>query len=735
MTSYAERGNDRALGATVDSGWPAVIVTDPDLRVLHWSRSATAVYGWTEAEAVGRALGELVTDAVEAEAVGAIVGQLSAGESWDGTFRMRHKDGSSFVVHVRDTPVFAEDGRLVAIIGLSYPLGEDRLPILAAERGARSSAERATERLRRLQQVTAALSRAMTTDETIELVLSRGMELEGAGSGSIWLLDDRTGLLRFAGAVGMMPGVDQRYATIPVDADMPAGAVVRTKRPVYLRSRAHRDEAWPAIAGTPSAMEAIAVVPLVVDDRAIGCLSFGFPEVREFGEGERDFLAALANVCAQVIDRARLYEAERAASGRVAFLAEASRVLNTSLDYDVTVRRVVSLLLESFATIVVVDLLSPDGSVERAAMAAADPSKQDALESLRRNPIKPGSSGWEVLTTGNPRVIPEVSDETLRANTPDEESYRAAVAIDIGPALAVPLTARGYVIGVLYLARSRGAAAFDDDDVALAVDLAARAGSAVDNARMFAARAEVAETLQRSLLPPSLPDVPGVDLAARYRPLHSGLEVGGDFYDCYPVGDTWAFMLGDVVGNGPRAAAVTAVVRHTARAVAPYVRGPSAVVHAVREALVAGDDDEVFCTLLYGSISRGADGLDLDVVGAGHPQPYVLRAAGGIDRVPTAGSLLGIVPPVGLDPVRVTLAPGDTLVCVTDGVLEARHAPTWDTPAEGEAFFDEEGLLEVLRASAGGTADEVAGAIEAAVLEFTGGRAPDDVAILVLRAR
>ena len=612
------------------------------------------------------------------------------------------------------------------VIELPYAPGESpvvRLP----------PPESDTERLRRLQQVTAELSRAMTSEEVVGVVLRRGMELEGAGSGSMWLVDD--GALRVTGTIGLLPGVTRTFAHIPLDADLPAAAVVASRQPVFLRSRADRDTRWPALAGTPTAMEAIAVVPLVVDDRAIGCLSYGFPDEKEFGEGERDFLVALANVCAQVLDRARLYDAERAASRRVAFLADASRLLNSSLDYPTTLQRVVSLVLEAFAALVVVDLIGGDGQLERVAMGHVDPTKRDVLEQLRGNPVRPGTAGWDVLRTGEPRVIAEVTEADIRRAAADEQAYAAALAMDIGPAVVVPLTARGGVVGALYLARPRGAAPFGDDDVALAVDLAARAGSAVDNARLFAARTAVAETLQRSLLPPRLPDVPGLELAARYRPLHAGLEGGGDFYDCYAVRDGWAFVIGDVVGNGPRAAAVTALVRHTARAVAPYVPGPAEVVHAVRDAILAGGDDEVFCTLLYGAVDRAADGgVLLRVVGAGHPPPYVVRAGGTIDRVPTSGSLLGVVPPVGLEPVDVTLAPGDTLVCVTDGVLEARRAPSWDDPDPGGRFFDELGLVGVLRAHAGTTADELAGAIEAAVLEFTGGRAPDDVAVLVLRA-
>lgn len=716
------------------TGWPAVVVTDPAGVVVHWSASAAETYGWTAAEAVGRAARDLVVPPAEIQAAAEIGARLAAGDAWEGMFRVRHRDGSAFAAHVLDVPVVNAEGALVAIVGLSYPVGESRFPLLAAERALRTSAGRATERLRRLQQVTAELSRAMTTEEVAHTVLTRGMELEGAGSGALWLLDEAAGVLRLQGMGGSAPGLSSKFAALPLDAVLPGSHVVRTATPIYLRSRAERDERWPALVGTPSAMEAQAIVPLVVDGRCIGCLSFGFPEEREIGEGERDFLAALTNVCAQVLDRARLYDAERAASNRVAFLAEASRVLNGSLDYKVTLERVVAMLLEAFAAQVIIDLVGPDGAVERVAVGHVDPSKRAALTAIPATGVRPGTNGWEVLRTGTPRLIAEVSESYVRKVTTDEE-YEILSALSLGPTMIVPLTARGRVTGLLYVGRPQGDPAFGPEDLALATDLGARAGSAVENARLFAQRTSVAATLQRSLLPPRLPDVPGVELAARYRPAYAGLEVGGDFYDCYAVGDGWAFMIGDVVGTGPAAAAVTAVVRNTARAVAPFVDGPAEVAHCVREALVAGGDDEVFCTMLYGSIERLPEGgVRLGVVGAGHPHPYVVRAGGAVERIVTEGSLLGCLEPVGIEVVEVLLRPGDSLVGVTDGVLEARPAPTWEEPSGGTDFFDEARLRAVLEGAAGSTADEIAGAVEAAVLEFTGGRTPDDVAVLVLRA-
>lgn len=732
MTDQAERSE---TARAVESSWPAIVVTTPEGTICHWSDSATAVYGWTPEEALGRSIGEVIADPSETERGAEILARLAVGESWEGPFRVRHRDGSSFMAHVHDTPVNDADGRLVAILGLSYPVGEARFPLLAAERSARNAAERSGDRLRRLQQATVALSAATTTEEVAETVLRRGIELENAGSGALWLLDENESVLRFAAALGAAPGTRSRFAILPLDADLPGPAVVRTGRALYLRSVADRDAQWPALAGVPSAMEAQAVVPLIVEGRTIGCLSFGFPETREFGAGERDFLGALANVSAQVLDRARLHDAERRASARVAFLAEASRVLGGSLDYEQTLQRIVELLLDAFAAFVIIDVVDANGVPQHAAMAHVDPSKRSLIERLADVPLLPDTPVWEVLQTGIPRIVQQVTDEELRKAAGSEDRFEAAKEIALGSVMIVPMTARGRTIGLLFLARDRDAEGFTDDDLTLAVDLSARAAAALDNARLFAARTAVAETLQRSLLPPSLPDVPGLELAARYRPALAGLEVGGDFYDCFPVRDGWAFMIGDVVGSGPKAAAVTALVRHTARAVAPFVPGPAEVVHAVRDAIAASEDDEVFCTLLYGAIAQSGGGVVLSVVGAGHPPPYVVRTDGTIGRVATTGGLLGTLPAVGIEAVECVLTPGQALVCVTDGVLEARQAPSWDAPTGGDAFFDESGLVAVLERCAGRSADDIAGEVETAVLEFTRGRAPDDVAVLVLRAR
>ena len=285
----------------------------------------------------------------------------------------------------------------------------------------------------------------------------------------------------------------------------------------------------------------------------------------------------------------------------------------------------------------------------------------------------------------------------------------------------------GEVIGGLFLGHP-DPGVFTDAHEALLVGIAGQAAVAIDNARLFAQQSEVAHTLQRSLLPPVLPEIGGVSLAARYHPAGAGLEVGGDFYDVFPVEDEWAVMIGDVSGTGAGAAALTAVVRHTARAVARHVRRPSAVIKAVNDAILALEGSEQFCTLAYGhlrAIAHGG-GVELEIVSAGHPPGLVRRAGGTVDELQARGSILGQLREVEAVSMVVTLSPGDTLVLYTDGVTEAR--------SEDGSFFGDRRLAEVLATTAGADAATTAAAIEAAVIEFGGGKAGDDIALLVGQA-
>jgi serine phosphatase RsbU (regulator of sigma subunit) len=241
----------------------------------------------------------------------------------------------------------------------------------------------------------------------------------------------------------------------------------------------------------------------------------------------------------------------------------------------------------------------------------------------------------------------------------------------------------------------------------------------------------IAHVLQRSLLPPCLPEIPGVELAARYHPAEEHSEVGGDFYDAFRLGeDRWGFLIGDVAGKGPGAAAMTAVVRHTARATA-RVSGGLRVPEAVNAALLESDQDEGFATMAYGDLRLATGHLAVRLLNCGHPPAVVVKADGPIVAVEGSGPLLGQFPVINVEATKLTLWPGDVLVLVTDGVLEARAPRT--IPGSPARFLGEQGLAWVLAETRGQPAEAIAQRIEECVVAFSGGGPADDLAVLVLR--
>ena len=208
---------------------------------------------------------------------------------------------------------------------------------------------------------------------------------------------------------------------------------------------------------------------------------------------------------------------------------------------------------------------------------------------------------------------------------------------------------------------------------------------AIDNARLYSERARIARTLQESLLPPQLPTIPGVEVAARYVAAGEGIDVGGDFYDLFDLGGGWSVVMGDVCGKGPDAAALTALARYTLRATADQGRLPSEALAMLNDAVLRQRGDGRFITVAYARLAlNGTGGTRLTLSTGGHPQPIVLRADGTATPVGDAGTLIGVVEDPELSDSTVDLGPGDALFLYTDGVTEA-HAPDRILEAEDVA--------------------------------------------------
>jgi PAS domain S-box-containing protein len=247
--------------------------------------------------------------------------------------------------------------------------------------------------------------------------------------------------------------------------------------------------------------------------------------------------------------------------------------------------------------------------------------------------------------------------------------------------------------------------------------------------RANAARIELAESLQASLLPPRLPVVPRLDLAALYEPGGEDLAVGGDFYDLYRASPTaWTAVIGDVCGTGPAAVAVTAAARHSLHGLSMNATGPAATLRGLNATLLADvKDRRPFLTAVKLRIEPTAPDVKVTVACAGHPLPLLVRADGTVEPVGVPGMLLGVFDEVDITDVTLHLLPGEALVLYTDGLTEAR--------GHDGSLFGEERLADVLSATAGRTAQEVVDRIRTEVAAFRRPGSSDDVAVLVLRVR
>jgi serine phosphatase RsbU (regulator of sigma subunit) len=255
--------------------------------------------------------------------------------------------------------------------------------------------------------------------------------------------------------------------------------------------------------------------------------------------------------------------------------------------------------------------------------------------------------------------------------------------------------------------------------------LAARTGLAVDNARLYAEREYVAETLRRSLLPPELPVIEGLEIAARYLPAAEGTQVGGDFYDVFEAApERWIAVIGDVVGKGAEAAAMMGLARYTIRTAAMSEGRPSAILETLNQAVLQQTDDERFCTACCVRLRPSGGQARATVSSGGHPLPLVLRADGSTEVVGSPGTIVGVFEDPVLVDQAVDLGPGDTLVLYTDGVTDERA----DADDFGEAR-----LHEALSELTGAAAQRIADGVVEAVAGFRTGQPKDDIAILAIK--
>jgi hypothetical protein len=415
---------------------------------------------------------------------------------------------------------------------------------------------------------------------------------------------------------------------------------------------------------------------------------------------------------------------DKRASLRTGFLAEAARVLSSSLDYEETLRNVAALAVPDIADWCAVDLFDSEDRRVQVAVAHVDPSKIEMAERLRAyqpTQLDPERGLGKVLRTGEAELIVDIPDELLAESAVDATHLELLREVGLRSALVVPMKMRGRTIGAISMVAAESGRRFGREDVGFAGQIADRAALAVENARLYTERSHIAETLQQSLIPDSLPTVAGWEVTALYRASGAENEVGGDFYDLWPVGEDWIAIMGDVTGKGIEAAALTSLARHTAMEASHTSSEPSYIL-ARMDAALKRQAELSICTAVAVRL-RGASGT---LALGGHP-PLIHLSGGGPRQLGRHGAVLGCLENTSWPQEEFRMRPGETLVAITDGLTDAL--------GEDGVRFGEARLNEVLKEGSGDPLAKLLDRVTAALDRFQIGEQADDMALLLMRFR
>ena len=438
-------------------------------------------------------------------------------------------------------------------------------------------------------------------------------------------------------------------------------------------------------------------------------------------------MMAMVGVSTDVTEQRRSEAERKRNEEELAYLARASAILDSSLDLPLTLQQLAELAVPFIGDGCMVDVRGRDGTIERFAAAAVNDQLREGFVRLQQHPIDPEGNHpiARAMRSGEPQLPEQIASEDRGGWASGDKHLEDLRRFPGRLSMVAPIKAGERLLGTLSIAMSSERAGFGPRDVALVTELARRAATVLENARLYAERAYIAETLQQSLLPASLPDVEGFDLAAIYRPAAAGTEVGGDFYDVFETrSGGWGIAIADVCGKGVEAAAVTSLARHTLRAAALHHESAARMLETVNDALLRNFEGDEFCTMALGVVETEARHARITLALAGHPAPFVLRADGSVDAVGEEGSLLGVVPSPELRQVEVVIEPGDTIVLYTDGAIETRTR---------KGRLGQEGLKSILARCAGLSAMEVVANIEHGLAARRKGEVVDDLALLAMQ--
>jgi PAS domain S-box-containing protein len=407
-------------------------------------------------------------------------------------------------------------GRAIGALGLNFPHGaalgeEERAAILnLAQQSAQAlhrtrlfqEERRSREAAERLQALTAALSQAVTEDGVADVVVHHGISALGAAAGML-VRPAGGGRLDVVRSAGYAPALLEAFGSLPAEGETPLAEAFRTGEPVLIPSAAAAAQRYPGLAEVWRMVgeEARAAVPLTLRGRRLGVLGFAFPGERDFPEGERAFLLVLAQQAAQALERASLYAALERSRDDARLLADASRTLTSSLDYQETLATVARLAVPAFADWCAVDLLAADSTIERVAVMHASPDllawAREVQDSVAPRLDDPAGIG-AVIRTGEPSFAPEITGELIAATAPTPLHAEVWRRMRLSSAITVPMVVRGRILGALTFLQAESGRHYTPEDLELASELGQRAAVAVENARLYTGAHEARAEAERA---------------------------------------------------------------------------------------------------------------------------------------------------------------------------------------------------------------------------------------------
>ncbi|MFI5619947.1 SpoIIE family protein phosphatase [Streptomyces sp. NPDC051567] len=686
---------DQLLPLTDSRVRVAVVQIDATGAVCAWNEDAEHIFGHPAQKAVGRPLSELAAWP-QTPGTGTGIAEALRLSRWEGSYGIRGADGRVIPVYASHLRVRDAHGEPSIVCLLVHD--DERALLQTPARVPLDGGHPTETRPADPFEVFIGSPAPDDLDGLLQRTVERARDLLDADAAFLLLATDDETELEVRATTGL-PSARQRFARVPVEAG--------TNRYGSARMPAVHDDLAAVPGAVPlleaTGMRSVITVPLKVEGRLTGSLGVATEIPGRYSNEEALRLQFAADRIALAVESARLGELERLRRGSLSFLVEASDLLAGTLDLDQTLALMAQMTVPTLATWCAVYTIADQASDPYLAYVLHE--DEERIDGLR-----------ELLS----RISPPEPVRGSGARPWSQASLAAG-----GETVALPLLARNRVIGMLTLGKP-SEEHFRQEILELAEDLSRRAALALDNARLYSERAAISRSLQRSLLPPSSPSIPGMEVEVIYRAAGEGNEVGGDFYDVFPIRDgAYGFAIGDVCGTGPEAAAVTGLARHALRLLAREGLGGPAVLERLNAAILDEGARSRFLTLLYGELHPQPDGSALmKVVCAGHPLPLRLSPDGRVTPAAEPQPLLGVMEDLELYEQSLTLDPGDVLLCVTDGVTERR---------EGTRMLGDDGLTEVLTTCTGLTAGAVASRILRAVERFAPEPPSDDMAILAFR--